>query len=532
MASYHLHQVVTSGLTPSTATNLWVVTQDWTNGAGGYGSEAANGETYDEDFWPPVAWPQSQSPGLVEWVWTPDDDFNYYWDITTNSSELSPVNMGEHCDVNWNYPLLEFGWQQRTADAEYKLATGGPPGSKQQNLWVISATAWAHTNSTDGYGTPVPPQQIQIGSLGNLDTNGNLFVVLPDNDPDNVTLKVNGDDNYTFTVSATEYTLRVAANTQWLSDGLTPNPQFCVGQQITFSPSWTPSAPPYVDAAVQWTLPGTFVNTNSDPNCDLFYSEDASQLNRIATSPSGSLSTSCWYVDKLQSGNATLAMNLTLTNGQHISLSASGTFDVHRPTTAQASPYQPDGNPTAIIANNPDWNLFSLYSPLALSLGVTGVTNDMSFQHTITTDSFSAGQAGYVQVITSGDIETSPGLTQPSGIALDAALGEFPRGQPAIPANTTTNVWFCDAPLVPLPKSSAYVTEDTSFSTYLMFKPSGGIWVPLRLIQWELHDEADPNSAGGWSAYTYSDQTGTRQDTKIKGDTNSVVFPDWTTHYP
>jgi hypothetical protein len=52
-------------------------------------------------------------------------------------------------------------------------------------------------------GVPVPPEQIQIGSLGNLDTNGELVVVLPDNDPDVITPMVLTAASYGAVVSVT-----------------------------------------------------------------------------------------------------------------------------------------------------------------------------------------------------------------------------------------------------------------------------------------------------------------------------------------
>ena len=80
------------------------------------------------------------------------------------------------------------------------------------NLWCISATA------TDaGTGLPIPSDQIEIGSLGNLDTNGNLWVMLPDNDPPVVTPKVPGHPNYTFAVNGQEYEapVKTLAEVSW-----------------------------------------------------------------------------------------------------------------------------------------------------------------------------------------------------------------------------------------------------------------------------------------------------------------------------
>jgi hypothetical protein len=122
-----------------------------------------------------------------------------------------------------------------------------------------------------------------------------------------------------------------------------------------------------------------------------------------------------------------------------------GKFNVHRPTTAQATPYQPDGTPSAVITNITYhiWMGFTINRTLpSLSLGDGNRHNDMSFSNTITADNFSAGQAGYVQLITSADIQTHPYGLQTAITGLDGALGEFPRGTPQIPTNTTTGVSF------------------------------------------------------------------------------------------
>jgi hypothetical protein len=129
-----------------------------------------------------------------------------------------------------------------------------------------------------------------------------------------------------------------------------------------------------------------------------------------------------------------------------------------------------------------------------------------------------------VQLITSADVVNSdPPIASPNGIALDTklGLGDFPRGTPPVPANATTSVRFWDAPDAGLPSSDIPVSEDVSFSTYLMFKPTGGIWVPLRLITWELHDHADPE----WTPYNSNNGN----TTQITGDDTTSDFPHWTT---
>ena len=220
------------------------------------------------------------------------------------------------------------------------------------------------------------------------------------------------------------------------------------------------------------------MNTNSDPNCDLFYEKNTAFLQP----PQGTSSTHCWYVKDGLPLTASVHVYYRCTqNGKLFDETITGKFNVHRPTTALASPYQPDGTPTVFGTND------------ALSLG-HGRDHDMSFQHTITTDAYCAGQAGYVQVI-DGEY-TDPALVNCieqliNGPALDGALGEFPADrQTSVPANASGSLLapFYDGPSDPMWNGCAQ--EDLSFQTFLMFQPPGGIWVPLRVITWELHDQA------------------------------------------
>jgi hypothetical protein len=454
--------------------------QDWQDGQGGketefhYVDEAPNVPEANVTVWPTNHWPQALPNGVeTQTIWV--NGMSSSNSTYTNHEGTAPQTQ-EHCDTleSW-MDSYNFGTDttRRTADTEMKLATGGPLGSKAMNLWCLTATA-----RDEETGLPIPPEQISIGSFGNLDTNGNLYVVLPDNDPPTVTPDVPGVDNYTFTVGAQEYTLLAYANSKWLGDITLPNPIFCVGQQVTFSPGWIPAPPPGIsEAEAQWTLPGNFVNTNSDTNCDAYYIEDALQLKRVQ-SRDKTLSTSCWYVTGLTNGSASLTMSLTFTNGRQVSLNRSGTFDVYRPHVAHFDfPAAGHGKPMVSATN-----------------GFLGLINhDMSFGHLMHSD-FS-GVAGYTQVI-DGEISiSSTGGTSPylkSGVdSLDNV--EFPDGTESI--NPNGEPVFHDAPYVGLGTGNLLYNNyndkfiNVNYNTYLLFKPdgSGNIFVPLQKVTWNVN---------------------------------------------
>ena len=483
---------------PLFSSNEWSVL-DWQNGSGGKANDGDNGTLLNTYDWSTNEWPVALPDGEKRsWVYT--SQTTGYWE--TNQAGAPHLAL-EHCDIRWQ------GYQQagtRTADTEMKLATGGPPGSQQMNLWCITASATAHTNVARINGIIVPPEQIQIGTLGNLDTNGELWVMLPDNDPPVVTPRVDGNDNYTFAVDAHEYRAEIKNNGTILDD-TSVNITNCVGQRVNFALRWSPSSPPenVIDRIVAyWRLPGTFVNTNADPNCDLYYTKDGQQLINNVTK-SSEVKTSCWFVNKQNTATASLNLNVWFTDGQSAKGQVTGKFKVFRPTTTFIPPISIDGAPTVMVTNG------------LLTLG-NGRDRDMSFGHQINNDSQFSGQAGYVQLIEGEYTVSSTGL--PLHVASNGGAGtpdieldnvKFPRGTPPIPADTSRPVVFYDGPHVGLFQGNA--KEDLEFETYLMFQPDGGIWVPLQLVKWELHDEAI-----GW--------TPQGRATKPSDDT-TTDFPKW-----
>jgi hypothetical protein len=64
--------------------------------------------------------------------------------------------------------------------AKLTFVTGGLPGSREMQLYVIKGDAWSYTAPL-WYGdiVPIPLDHVKLGSLGNLDADGLLLVALP-----------------------------------------------------------------------------------------------------------------------------------------------------------------------------------------------------------------------------------------------------------------------------------------------------------------------------------------------------------------
>ena len=173
------------------------------------------------------------------WPWLQDGTGTLAGDCGSGSRAIDPAFWGlnwEHCEVSDpEGPTITLrymthvnnppDWRQDEHDETYvrhaqtrlKLATGGRAVPGRQSL--IRITGWAtevpHKRAVPPFSDcydcaswpAIPPEQIQVGTLGKLDANGELWLVLPDGDPDATPEVHNGPDYYAFFISGTKYTL-------------------------------------------------------------------------------------------------------------------------------------------------------------------------------------------------------------------------------------------------------------------------------------------------------------------------------------
>ncbi len=86
------------------------------------------------------------------------------------------------------------------------------------------------------------------------------------------------------------------ANEMTLSDKYVwPGRDFCVGEGVYFN---VVGMPDYYEAKAEWSLPGTYVNRQPDPNCLAYFDVDTNLLTRDSLTD-GALTTSCWFVNDL-----------------------------------------------------------------------------------------------------------------------------------------------------------------------------------------------------------------------------------------
>jgi len=214
---YHLHREIPS----SSAKGDWTV--DWADGGPGkqvnqtWNWSSGYPYIYVSYQWQPTKWPQG---GIASVSGTEISFYGSSWQ-TNSFIGISPPLRSEytkgltetHNPFDYNYGA---GSAPETIkmdeNVDLQLSTGGLPGSTEKHLWCISPNTPNYMFWVGNYefwtDQTVPPQQISIGTFGQLNANGNAYALIADNSTVDVTPQVKNLDWYSFNLQATEYTLK------------------------------------------------------------------------------------------------------------------------------------------------------------------------------------------------------------------------------------------------------------------------------------------------------------------------------------
>lgn len=399
---------------------------------------------------------------------------------------------------------------RRTADTQLMLATGGPLGSTQKNLWVISASAMDVAT-----GQPIPYDQISIGGFGKLGTDGNLYLVLPDNDPATVTPIVPGNNDYTRTVNGQEDPLKVAANGVVLDPSVVvTDAHFCVGQDVPLALIGLPDG--VTATNFQWTLAGTYVNEcipAPNTNSSAIYTNEPALLKNAVI-------TNCWWVSGASNPptyQASVTYTLLFTNGNppHTS-DTSGRFTMHRPQLYAYTNFSPTIGAN-IWTNQSDHVVYLI------------TTNPGAYFKTYLHSAF-GGQAGVTQLANGYMTNTAGGRVTGGTYALDTQEfypSDYTDSNGLIPVIAGAQGAFDHniAVLGDVPgiNCHGHTEMHLAFADYIRFQPnqSGSIFVTLGKVNWHIY--ATANSA------TNGYVLGGPPDGAIDPSyTDSQEFPRWT----
>lgn len=454
-----------------------------------------------------------------------EDTINISWSVW-------PKIGNEHCNVSDVYPppatwdwinhsiyYDPVGWfhekveetYSRKADTIWHLQTGGRARPARQNLWGFSGSAleilekralppFSGTNKRE----ITDKTQITLGGLGNLKADGNLWTTLPDDVELDVTPNVTGLDFVTFNVGGQKFTLQIfAGNRAFLEpDAVVKEAHFCVGQYIDFDSYWEPATPPYLanQSFFHWHLPGHYFNaeTNHYPTTGGSLDPFVDQTALIHENARGN-----WWVSGNNEYTASVGMALKFPNGQTASVAAAGRFSMFRPTSTLTSETTSVGVHAGILE-------FGDSSPAPD--GKIGIFFNKTFDSGGFGDSFHL-----LQVLSNRTRQIMDGSSVWHTVIDNHNLtGPYLDSGNPYPGSS-------DSPAIDLSNSDFLKGgAHDEFQTWLTFQPSGGHYVPLKLLNWYWGGAAT-NGPSGWNLSGSSDN-----HSENPSGTETETYPTWT----
>jgi hypothetical protein len=474
--------------------------------------------------WPATEWPNLVdgiaecqyycSPGTV----TPPPDIELeHSEVDHSSSETRTVYLSDGVFETATYTYTH----NRSAQTTMKLFTGSK-AVRGDNLFVITASAseiLTPRASPPYFGqippdnavplypmSVIPPQEVSIGSEGNLGIDGRLYKVYPNGQTIDVTPKTSRSF-YIFRVDASKHHLRITANGQECEAEYPPNtPTFIVGQDVLFKPEWDAQPPAMLPPCYAWKFYGNYYNQH------LYRCDDCSEDYKRAAYLLSTESPIIWWVsgsfDFPASYPVELKENLTFENGQTATVWAYGGIQMYRPkgkisalTTKVSVVPGANGDVLGFIdlASNP--------------------RHGINFYFTLDIPPGFSGEDKWIQV----DYEPVAKLIDNNLVThVEVMNGPAPYGDYPIPWELRDNGVPEDEPHLELRDDCTRAEASDTFSMWMMFEPPGGKRVPLRVIEnWYWHGVAT-NGPGGWVLASSPDDHSTNPEDKETQD-----YPQW-----
>ena len=443
--------------------------------------------------------------------WTQSGGFSYR-DGITNVYNAGPLTSPDVDDLDYYvrhyyaHNCTSTLWGNMTiseeAHTKVKLFTGGKSKVGRQNLFQLQAFGTAYGNPQNLFWNPtpastIPPQTLAVGGLGAPGSDGNLWVVLPDNTNVDITIAApKQNKHFDAWANPTKYKLQIVVNgSNPLWPDLVPDyNKYCVGQYLGFDQQFIPALPetPRYNP-IQWVLDGVYVNTN----LPLQYSDGSSNY---SNNPAflKSQSTHAWWIDGAYDpppSKASIGEGLTFANGQYVAIATHGIFTIHRPRLvnyiadtdsigeavlhAHATGDPASGDKLACAPGaNYDLQVESRFS------GGAFVTQTLNGQRTNHVYCFSYTNGDYLD------------KTEVYGVPFD----ETNRLISVIPNVVSTPLHFEDQPsIICIGNTSDHI----HFTDYIRFQPDGGIPVTLGIVTWHNAGDTSLSTISGTTNQDY-----------------------------
>lgn len=397
------------------------------------------------------------------------------WGLDFTNTEVIPYLIAEEIGA-MSYISPRQGWSK---DSQVKMVfhTGGMglPGSKV----LVEATGSAGEEWP--LATNVPLSEITADQVGQLDASGKAYGVFVEGTPVAVT-SLTDRPLYTTEPGAGGYRLRINFNGADITDS---NVTVIVGQKINPICGWLGGGGPVI-TNYSWSVPGI---TFSD---------------YVATAESGKLYTDFPITNSgvnfyWVNGGSKQVSCIVQASGQ--TLSAQTTFDVLRPTAHIPTI-------TGNVALDSDYDYFALHD------GNPSTSPGITFYQTVNTPIGFSGETEWIQKITSTLrrrelVNTNTWYRLQASDVLDTC---YPY-----PSYTNSTI-SADSPGQGVSSLWQAVSVSDNFERWLMFKPTGGQWVPLRKIGWQW------SGIGNWDGTNWSL---TNPSNPVGLDEDSTDHPQW-----
>ena len=470
----------------------------WARGVGGTNTETS--WTVDPEG--------NVSSNLFIAIWPPD---NGYWPmLEAQTSSRSYSNGVLIASTAWTADPPSVEWMEKSTSAgswpdyfqaswtessarEVRLFTGGNASRQSQGLFDLSASLnreteldqrvydwsvlyWpqAFTSFLSPASPPlgVPPQDIALGSLGNLGNDGRLWTLQTAGMETVITERAPETSYSGALASAQKYKLKISLN----GDITDRTSTVYVGQEMSPICLLEPDSGPAINN-YEWHIPGTYVGGYLH-SAVLGENQPANLTNQVAI---------YYWADKLDAGDVTCTVK---TGGKE--WSAKSTFRVLKPTARWTGVTNGsigvDGGYLHYGRNDSLSNAGAIFA--FTNANVMGYTKDYSFV---------CAQVGNMQIVADGTNSAGAAYTvQLLGIGLDNGwpYQNFGKTNYVPPATDSPRVEAGPNPAIQPIASMGNLKITYGLSHYLFFQPAGpSIPVAIKRIDWSLSMQATNSGA-------------------------------------
>ena len=385
---------------------------------------------------------------------------------------------------------MEYGTDNQTVYAQTALKTGKPTGPGQTNLYLVKVLVLdANLHVVDPARVRVPGWTL-TPSADDPDF-GNFLVWAPGGATIGMTPQAGVSFDW-FGFLVNNVTLQIIDANAGV-DLTDQTNTVIVGQQINLRCQLSATMTNVTLTNFQWTVPGFAIS-------NYVVAADSSSAMVVTNFPLNNSNVVFYWVDGAT--NRVVQCSATV---QGKTVTAQAAFNVLRPTAK-------------VTTQTTSVGIDTFLTPPRLGFyDVNTYTDGITFSNTMTIPSGFSGTNEWVQIV------LNPYRARQDTNSVWWVLtenGAAPYLDTSYPyTNVTANI-AVDSPITPLLNGYREVTVTNSFKMWLMFKPTGGQWIPLRTVTWNWSGTALLSgtnwvlASGSWSTNPLDADAGT-------------IFPQW-----